>query len=110
MTSLTFPEKMAAYDYQTDNLVVQGTDGQRRVRCVVPAKTLQDRFGARGRSQKELMTAFARGWDEIREAAARKFVILGGGLHEIVLMPRDFGAVSDLELSLAKHLKHLPQS
>lgn len=106
MAKLTFPEKTASYDFRLGTVVFQANDDDfRRIRCTIGAKPLQDHFGARGRSQQELMAAFQRGIQQVHQAADRKYQALGGKLAELELTSRDFEAGSALELGLAKHLR-----
>jgi hypothetical protein len=107
MTKLTFLEKTAVYDSRTDNVLFQASDEDlNTVRCIIGAKPLQDHFGARGRSQQQLMAAFQRGIHDIEQVADRKYKVLGGGnIPELVLNSRDFDTDNTLERQLAKHLQ-----
>jgi hypothetical protein len=104
MSELSFPDDAPIFDFHVANIVFYGEAGLRRIRCVIDAKALQEHFGATGRAQAQLMSAFQRGLDEIHAAAERRYQALGPGQREIVLSSRDFATGSALERHLAKHL------
>lgn len=106
MDSLVFIDTPPAYDSRLENIVFLAVAGRHRIRCIIGAQALQEHFGAKGRSQAELIAAFQRGRRDIKLAAMRKYASLGQPAAELLLAARDFGTAGrSLDASLSKHLR-----
>lgn len=71
---IEFPEKVEQYDGDRDVVIFPARTHHGDIDCAVTGEALEDRYGARGASQRARLAAFRARRSEIEAAARTRFV------------------------------------
>ncbi|MGH7005790.1 MAG: DUF1488 family protein, partial [Alphaproteobacteria bacterium] len=71
---IDFPDKTETFDSTRDVVLFPARTASGEITCAVSGEALEDRFGARGASQRARLAAFRHQRSKIEDAARRKFV------------------------------------
>lgn len=71
--AISFPEKVERFDFDRDIVLFPGQTADGEITCAISAEALRDHFGARGLTERALLSAFRARRDEIEAATRRKY-------------------------------------
>lgn len=83
--ALRFENDRAMHDAERDVIRFFGSDRSHEVSCAISAEALEDHFGAKGNSRKDLLEAFRRHRDNIQKLAQTKYLRARVELGEVIL-------------------------